>query len=428
MGKYIKYSLQEIKRNKGIIVFAVVQSIVVFSMIIAIVSICGRKYEKYSLVKDFIDSKGVVFHSDRFVSEENGELMTGGELEEKLVQAKCQSLYTTRINMEKDEESWSSGLQWIYAYDDSLLDCYTPELEQGRWLQKDTESDYIEAVIFQKDERYQLGKTYPVYQIGEERLKKPIQMKVIGLLKDQTEVISFMENDNYAGMGEESTGVEDYRIFFQKINKLAFDDGFTNNDVIVYTSKKNLDAISNQFGLFMSGLTIVEYDKEITDMGIQANEEVYNQYAEYYYKYDMERLRVESLDYILLHVKEMIPVVIAMILFMLLSTVSCQAILCKQNMKEYSIYYVNGLTWRECIHIKVCNVMCIQFISLLIAAGGMTLLKKTGAFANTNIYFGKYQMSLCFMVIVLVILCSVLISSNMLRKKSAKEILIEAGQ
>lgn len=424
--KYIKYSFKEMKRNASIMLLAVFQSIIVFAMIIAMVSMCGKKYEKYSLVKNFIDSKGVVFHSDRFISEENGKLLSGEELEKKLVQAKCHSLYTTMVNMEKEEEKRAAGLQWIYAYDDSLIDCYTPELEEGRWLQAGSEKDYIEAVIFQKDKKYQLGKTYPIYSIGEKALKEPVQIKVVGILKDQTEVISFMENDNYAGMGIDSTGVENYRIFFQKINKLAFDDGFTNNDVIMYTSKKNLDAISNQFGLFMSGLTVVEYDKDITAAGIQTNEEVYNQCAEYYCKYDMESLRAGSIDYILLHVKEMIPVLIAMVLFMLLSTVSCQAILCKQNRKTYSIYYVNGLTWRGCIYIRLWNVIFIQFGSLLISIGLMAFLKKIGVLASTNIYFGKYQVVFCFMVIVLVIFCSILISSNMLQKKSAKDILIEA--
>ena len=60
----------------------------------------------------------------------------------------------------------------------------------------------------------------------------------------------------------------------------------------------------------------------------------------------------ESYAYILEQVKNMLPIIIALMFLAVLTIVSCTSILVRQSLYKYGVFYLNGLTWKECMRLQ----------------------------------------------------------------------------
>ena len=97
----------------------------------------------------------------------------------------------------------------------------------------------------------------------------------------------------------------------------------------------------------------------------------------------------------------------------------------RQNMHNYSIYYMLGLTWRKCMSIHVLSVIMMQMGIFVFTIFCIGICKKLGALDRTVFALGGWQLLGCLVMIVFFIVFSIVLSFLLIGKKSAKDILSE---
>lgn len=109
----------------------------------------------------------------------------------------------------------------------------------------------------------------------------------------------------------------------------------------------------------------------------------------------------------------------------LMSIISSTVIMIRQNMHNYSVYYMMGLTWRQCVAIHGASVFIMQFGIFLFTMLCIIICEKIGALDETLFSLGGWQILGCLAVTVLFIVFSFVLSFLLIGKKSAKDILRE---
>lgn len=86
----------------------------------------------------------------------------------------------------------------------------------------------------------------------------------------------------------------------------------------------------------------------------------------------------------------LIPVLIAMIIMIVMSIISSTVIMIRQNLHNYSIYYIMGLTWRQCVIIHAESVLIMQIGIFLFTIFGIAVCEKIGVLDQTVFCLGRW--------------------------------------
>lgn len=416
-----KYAWKEAAMHPVMMLLIFVQTVVVFIVLISMISVITSRYDKYNSIEGLLEGRGQVGEliflnkSDK----EQSDLIQSSSLAEKyLSKVEVSACYDWEFEINGNSQDVI-----MTGYDDEMWECYSPELEDGRWFQeKDLDVNVMEVVIAQKDGlngKYQVGdRITAAPELVERSLakveQKPMELEVIGIIADGASVL---------GIKDSTVDTDDYRSLFwnysddyeEKIYIMGIQSDF-------YHYKMNY-ALS--WFTKMGGLTFFSWQTDESDV-ISKNQSYLMENGMYGSVKDFEQVRQSSLEYVFEQIKTVLPILLTLILLTALSTVSNTAILLRQNIRNYAIYYINGLTWKECVFVHLRNILLTELGILLITLAGVEFCDFMGWFNHTVISIGGWQLLGCAGVVFLYVLSSVLVTYQQIGKKTAKDVLREA--
>ena len=108
-----------------------------------------------------------------------------------------------------------------------------------------------------------------------------------------------------------------------------------------------------------------------------------------------------------------------MILFTIISFVTLSTLMYQKNMKKYSIYYVQGLTWKRIFRIHILYISLIILTALVL---GILLILAAGHFgiwSGLPVQLGGVQIAGCLIITVLLLVSSALMCLSLVKGRSA---------
>jgi hypothetical protein len=418
-----KYVWKEIWMNPVMLILIFIQSLIVFAMLISMISVITSRYARFREVKDLLDGEGEVanlVYLNYYDSSENSKLSTCVQdskvAEQYMKNCQVSACYDWTFGLEGDEQDMV-----LTTYDEKLWKCHQPEMASGRWFEdSDSDTETMEIVIAQKggnSGKYHVG---DMIQASEELVdssaaktdKKKMEFKVIGIIKEGASIL-----------GENGTDTEDYRSLFWNYS------GTYENKMYVFGLHSDMYHYKMTYALKwftkMGGLTFFSWNDGDNNT-ISDNQEYLMENGMYISVKEFTDIRNNSVQYIFEQIKLLLPILLSLILLTIVSVVSNTAILLRQNRMIYAIYYMNGLTWKECTGIHVKNIFFTQGIILLITWIGVLLCKLSGRLEDTVISLGIWQAVGCMLVVCIYVLCGMTVAFRHMKHRTAKDILREA--
>lgn len=432
----LKYILYGQGKNKVMTVLIAFQMVIVLVLMVSIISAIVSRYEKYKPLERFFQGDGLNMYLEILLGR-NGErylpFIESSDAENYLKKAHIASTYSVQMTFDignvKEE---TGGCSPVTAYDDELVAAYTPEMKAGRWLRTaDADTDMIEIVLAQNEEYYKVGDiiTLTTSDVVKEeaghRLQVPIQAKVVGILADNASVLryTFLQAGEYV----------DFRDYYTPISREVEDRAFVfvtkrdiehNNKVYAKQQKDLLDK-ERVWQYTMSGACFIQYDEGITQEEKDYNSKYLAINGRYDFRHSSAEMRESSMEYIMGQMDMLLPILAALVILTLMSIISNTVIMIRQNMHDYSVYYMMGLTWRQCVAVHGRSIILMQAGTFLFTMLCIVLCEKTGALKGTFFSVGGWQLLGCAAVILLFIVFSIVLSFLLIGKKSAKDILRE---
>ena len=252
-------------------------------------------------------------------------------------------------------------------------------------------------------------------------------------------------------------GAADYHILFSNMVKQSEDveklDYITGESIFppitFFVSKKNLDRVQEQyvdqeaeenlsennndvlntdkeiFFTSLSGLALITMDKKCSDKLYAYNKNRVAQISDFEFLHDLDYIKKNTWQNIMADISDLIPAGVGMILFTVISFVTLSTLMYQKNMKKYSIYYVQGLTWKRIFRIHILYISLIILTALVL---GILLILAAGHFgiwSGLAVQLGGVQIAGCLIITVLLLVSSALMCLSLVKGRSAKEILQE---
>lgn len=250
----------------------------------------------------------------------------------------------------------------IISYNDTLINNFSPNLESGIWLKEAISTDQIPIVV-SADTALKCGEVLPLELVSNDK-EKSFTCVVVGIIKAKTNVMGFSSAaDDAYFTADALLSNAAYTIilpFTAEIENFISDDAYllSANGSILYTSAETTyENVLKDFG----------YAGIVTDLGSGNNR-----------FYEQSRLIVVAMG----------------AYFMLYLTITILCLLCSNfilniSMKRnYTIYFLAGMSYMRRVAIEITRIFLLIFISTTIS---FLFLYKSGViqsyFENMNSFF-----------------------------------------
>ena len=296
--------------------------------------------------------------------------------------------------------------------------------------------------MLQNKDQYKTGDVVYVDTNSTTELQTKIPVKIIGVIDPAADII-YRSNNN---------GSVDYQILFSNmvkqtddLSKLDYMESEAFNPVEFFISKKNLDCVQEAyadkeseknlsknyenvlktkkqiFTTILSGVTLITMDRNCSESVYQYNKNKVAQISRFGFLHDLDYIRKNTWQNIMADLSELIPVGIGMVLFTMISFVTLSTLMYQKNMRKYSIYYVQGLTWGKIFRIHVSYIFMIVLAALLLGILVILAAGHFGIWSGLAVQLGVVQMIGCLLVVVLLLASSAPMCLSMVKGSSARE-------
>mgnify|MGYP000859345290 FL=1 len=419
--KNIKYACRELWKNPLTFVLLMVQSIIIYVLVVCMISAVHSRFRIYDEIAGLVKENGV---SVRFfgLNDPNGAAVMDADTAKKCLKGvkKVSGCYDVSF------ETVTKGRNVVIkttAYDTDLWKCHTPAMEEGRWFQeKDEKTEQIEAVIAQKDGRngtYHVGDVLTVSEDDQkmDRCEEhPIQVKIIGIIKDGAQILG--TNDDNMDMTDVRRCFWNYSGEYHQLPYMFL----THKDIYNYKIK-----YAQGLPLLMSGLTFISWDRSENGKFAEKIDKYFAKNAEFTSYIKNGQLRKESVQYVLEQVKNMLPIILSLMFLAILTIVSCTSILVRQSLYKYGVFYLNGLTWKECMCLQRRAVLILETMAFVAAWAALKVLVMCGRLKEMMILFSMWEFAGCLFILWVFWLFGYVTIRQEIGKKSGKDVLTESG-
>ena len=417
----LKICKKEISNNIIFCMYLMFQSVVVMIAILFGISVFTTRYEKYGAIMSLIGDKGIIMDAENIaIAGDNPDNIICSEpyqVEELFDGAKAICTYNVWA-----EYSYN-GKKLFYqpsttAYDNEVAAAYEPELMAGQWLNDEAlqTTDIVEAVITNNQYGIDVGDSlYIENSESTNKLEKPIEVKIIGVIADGEDFLSSRKSTDY--YGDVRDFYEQYTAEYSAVPKLLIlKEDFLNVE----------NEVEGQpcIGVVVNGAQFLSYNKNITDEQLNnINECLKSTKCSLYYSIDSKTFEKNSKKYIWRQLDEVLPIFIGLIILVIMSAIYSSAIMTKSQIKNYALYYLLGLKWSDCMVIQVLEQLLIQGTAFIITMAGLYLTVRYKIFGDTLLELGVEQVAGCALYIVICILVSIIMPIKIISSSSPKEVL-----
>lgn len=420
-----KMSKMEVSNSAILCMFIMIQSVVVMVALMFGVSIFTSRYEKYKAVHEMVGDKGYILNAEHLMrAGHNPDNMICGEtkdVEELFPGTKAICTYNVWAGYDY-KDVWDYYEPKTIAYDAKAAYLYEPDLDGGRWF-KDSDMDTVEIEAVITNNSFGI-KVDDVLVISDsfygEPLTTPLTVKIVGIVSDNTYILGAP-----ADYEEKYDDVRD--CFF------TYSLEFEETPVIMILQNDLRSAESNLLGdacipTAVSGMQFISFDENITDEQIkEINDCIMSPKCYLNHNIDKQTFDYNSKQYIWNQLNELIPIILGLLVLVIMSVVCSSAMMTRAQLRNYAIYYLSGLRWKDCIRIQVYQQILIQSTTFVITMLGYVIMYFSGMLDNTLLELGVEQILACALYIFICVLSSVVLPTRIINNNSPQTILTSKG-
>ena len=400
-----KLGLKNIRRNPVMSVLVFVQIAIIFIIAISMTSVVVSRFRYYTPIKELLNENSCYYYIGYGLNPVTGAVYMDTE--------------TMKTILDSEEDVYATYNVWIsyiskngqlidgknVGYDDKFIEIYTPDMDEGEWF--DTSLDYGEyiPVVVSKGE-YNVGDIIEtVGTDGVESFEEKSAL-VIGVLKEGAAVFELTapsagESFNCSNMyANYYTEIEEKTLFIMPVKYFNESQTCTQlNGGLIVTYPDNTDeaVIAANDDLIKTNITLAAYRGDV--------------------------IKENSLEYIFEQLNTLLPILICVLILTTISTLSVSALTTKRQLKNYAIYFICGLKWKQCAAINFISHGIISVTSLIFCVACLPLLKGMAIFADSVIEFTHWEMLVCMVLVLFFSLLSVLLPLGIISKNTPNKIL-----
>lgn len=392
-----KLGLKNLKHDLLMNILIILQMTAAFVILISIISTIASRFRYYEPIKEFLNSKGYFYNIAYGINPDTEmTLRTSDELYEM-------------IDGEKEiAAQYSAWLQYnensndrFISYDDRFISIYTPELESGHWFDLSSKvSDIVPVVVSQNNYGLNVGDVIDLYcfDLG-------IKAEIIGVLAENTKIID---------TSHRSADKADYRNFY-----LDYDLKREEYPVFLMCQR---DLTDKQIVMQLSGNIFVTYPDNASDNVIaEGNRSIKRMHATH--AVPTEEMKINSLKYIFSQIYDLMPIFVCIFILTIVGAVSTSALSAKRQLKNYAVYYICGLKWRQCAAVNFFSSLVCVMISFVLSIGAAFTVKITGLLGGTVVELGWWQISGCIAMIGVYMILSIILPLNIIGNNTPNQVL-----
>lgn len=394
----IKYSIKNYIKNIGYNILIFIQLTITLFAFFYTVYTFQSKYRFFGAISEDMKGKGLLVSVMQLSSD--GYFLSDGS-------TVADSYNLTGVSGVKAMYLPLAGIEGISshirAYDRPLIEAFTPDMDNGHWLNKasDVPNDAIPVVISYNKEGYKTGDMLELSD-GTNSYK----LEIVGVLAENASVLC---------MPMDVTTTDDYKGLFWNYSSV-YEEG-----ILVLMDRQEL-IDKTQIPCILSGLLFINYDEDISGEAMENNLTSLYQNGLISYTLDYGTIYENSKKMIANDMVIFIPISVIVMLVTMVSTIKVIAINTDNIVYNLSLYYLNGCTWRACKKISI-----ISNILSLVMAVVTNIIAMVCLFGNDVIVYDKklilYVMAVFTIFCIVYFILCVIYQTFILRKYMPCEII-----
>ncbi len=397
-----------------LIIFEMTAAMIVFAVMISSILI---RYTYYEPLKDIFESNGY-FGLLRFEYEnkEKNNLVHGAELGEYIGDPEkvisVSELFICWDSSGNTEPSRSA----CRAYSDEAIRRFPPKLKKGRWLNISDKAEKIEAVISENPFGWEVGDTLELCFYGPGDLYFPVE--IVGELEEDAKIF---------GLSARFDKEHDFNLCY-----CVYDYDYEEVPLMLFSSEY-IDTVEVPLDVdppaeitqWPCGVHLFVYDGDTNPEILKEGQRMLGEMAAIgsAYTESFETLEPNSRKYLYMQVYNLLPIIISILILTFVSSISSTAISTRERLRDYSIFYITGLRWNQCVWINMIQSAVVSAISLALAFAGMAVIGFTPLGETVTIIWSGWIFLAAIGLAILYMLVSMLMPALIIRKSSPKEIL-----
>lgn len=394
---FLKLGYKNIKRSPVMNILVMLQMSVVFVILISMVSTIVSRFKLYAPFSEEFNRRGYYYFIDSAVNPEtNMVLRTTEELCSMIEnEGKVFAAYTPIFLYNGEDIN-------AVSYDRDYIEKYTPELESGSWIDVDkTDSDILQVVVTHNKYDFKVGDIIMLEAVYGGQVKA----EIVGVLKDNAKII------NYSDALKNNS---DYRIMYESYNCQR-----ENNALFIFYQNELKD---KKVVTRLNGSVLVTYPDDVTEEIIEENDRVIKQMM-VIKSVPLSEMKSNSLKYIFLQLYDLMPIFVCVLILTLVGVLSTSALSAKRQLKNYAVYYICGLRWKQCAIVNFWSSFICVGVSFALGLVTTFVIKTTEMFGQTVIEFGIWQFLGCLVITVMYVLLSLILPLNIIGSNTPNQVL-----
>lgn len=401
----LKLGFKNLKHNLLMNVLTILQMTFAFVILISIISTIVSRFTYYAPISDYLNKKGSFYNISYAINPETGATLRTTDEIHDLLEYDCDISAQYDVFLEFDDPNKTNenerSADHFISYDDKFAEIFIPELESGTWFNLNREpNDIVPVVVSQNSYDFNVGDIISLSLDGV-----GIKAEIIGILKDGAKII-----DTSLQAHEKI----DFRNFYRNY-KYELEERVT----FIMLQR---DLLDKPVIMQLNGNIFVTYPENTVDPQIKTNDSTIRRLQTVYTE-STKIMRKNSLEYIFSQLYNLIPIFICVFILTLVGAVSTAALSAKRQLKNYAVYYICGLKWKQCAAVNFFSSLICVLISFILSIGTALAAKISGIIGETVIEIGLWQIVGCFATIIIYMLLSLILPLNIIGRSTPNQLL-----
>lgn len=404
----IKTALKNIRKDAVMNLFTMFEMVAVILLVIVMISSMLIRYRYYTLFQDMFQSKGIYAE---FSMAMDRNAPDGVSFSERSLQDneifKYLSCPDIIVACNAAIVSYEGETINNYCYNDEVIRRFTPEMAEGRWLNESRAADHLEVVVSQNNkwkagDRLSLG-----FYCGPE--VAVLEAEVVGVLQDNSR--------QPGGFGRHEEG-ENFNLFFQPYSYETEE-----TPLMLFSSEYLKTQADGRIVLALFSGSIITYPDDTEDEVIEKDIVTLSDMG-CLFSMKLEDMEINNQRYLYEQLYNFLPIILTLLIMIMVSSISTTALSTRRRLKDYTVYYITGLRWRQCAWINFIQSVMISGASVVLSFFIVLVIKTMCLSETITILWGGWTAVFVTGMILVYLLFSMLMPVIIIGRNSPKQILV----
>lgn len=405
---FYKFGFRNLKHDLLMNILIILQMTFSFVIVISMISTIVSRFELYNPLKKQLNSKGYFYFADDApLNIKDYKLKSTLE---KYLSKESNIFCTYELYLSPENSEHDGAIRM--AYEEEFIKSYTPRLADGDWsaMSKTPENSVVPVAVFGD------------YKVGDRitfgnNTVTPLEAEVVAVIEDGATVFGYPTTVT-SNLAEDYSERDCRRAYIKHSFEIEERELFIFNIESLKKARKDLDLYEGFLGPIF-----VTYPPDTPDEIIENDKKIMYDSINVMNDIPLSEMKTESLEYIFSQIYTLFPILICVLILTITGAVSISALSAKRQLKNYAVFYVCGLKWKQCAFINMISMAICTIISFVLSIIVSIILRHTGILGENLIETGIPEILSCFVLVIIYNIMSLILPLNIIRKNTPNQIL-----